>query len=85
MTLDPALRCGAQGDDHGPVAGCCFRCGQLLCEQHLFHLPRSAAFDRSRPARPLVCAAHGGRHARTGLPKPGHRTSGRRRARRRRG
>ncbi len=66
------VRCGAAGAEHGAVVGCCYRCGLILCEQHVFHVVASRHFGRvdGVGARPLVCGEHRPWGARKGLPAP---------------
>ncbi len=64
------IKCGAGGAEHGPVIGCCYLCGLLLCEQHVMHLPRTwqlGTVDQVAPL-PLVCGDHAGMAAKKGLP-----------------
>lgn len=57
-----AFTCGADGVHaaSGRVVGCCYRCGLLLCEAHVYHLRFQLDFGRTAGGRvkPLVCGDH---------------------------
>lgn len=64
--------CGAEGEMHGAVVGCCHVCGLLLCEQHLFYQPRTRTFGQieGQATTPLLCGQHRTALSREGWPPP---------------
>ena len=76
-TANPSLVCGEHGNHNGDVVGCCHVCGLLLCEAHVYHLPKFGMFVNVlhrfgnvnyHPANPLVCGNHAPMGAIAGLP-----------------
>ncbi len=66
--------CGAEVRDHehdGDVVGCCYTCGLLLCQAHVYHLPFSLRLGKVNGVspQPISCGACAGPIGRHGLPE----------------
>ncbi|MGB0384338.1 MAG: hypothetical protein ACPGWR_05885 [Ardenticatenaceae bacterium] len=63
--------CGAEGQHEGPVVGCCYSCGLLVCKSHTFHMPFDfmlGSVDGVAP-KPIVCGTCAGPIGKPGLPE----------------
>ena len=72
VQVPASFTCGAEGEHEGPVVGCCYSCGLLLCKTHLYHMPfgfRFGPVDGVRP-QPIVCGTCAGPIGKRGLPQP---------------
>ena len=74
VKVPSAFTCGAEVRDHehdGDVVGCCYSCGLLLCQAHVYHLPfdfRLGKVDGVSP-QPISCGACAGPIGSRGLPQ----------------
>lgn len=74
VEVPAAFTCGAEVRDHehdGAVVGCCYSCGLLLCQAHVYHLPfdfRLGKVDDVSP-QPISCGACAGPMGKSGLPE----------------
>lgn len=80
VKVPSAFTCGAEVRDHehdGDVVGCCYSCGLLLCQAHVYHLPfdfRLGKVNGVSP-QPISCGACAGPLGKWGLPETSTSTS----------
>ena len=74
IQVPTVFTCGAEVRDHeheGGVVGCCYSCGLMLCEIHVYHLPfdfRLGKVNGVSP-HPLSCGTCAGPIGKRGLPE----------------